>query len=83
MPCSSGWRSIHTIDTCIALRKAPRGVANITAVLSYCGVPIQMWENGALANALDGLIPRQCLSERRAHRRGAVCDIPTWSCFIH
>ncbi len=72
----SGWRSIHTIDTCIApAQRAPRGEATLAAVLSYCGVPIPVWENGQWQRAWDGLIPLQLLQRLRP-RRGAVCDIP-------
>jgi len=42
-----GWQRIDSIDICIApAQTAPRGVATLEAVLSYCGAPIQVWSGG-------------------------------------
>jgi saccharopine dehydrogenase-like NADP-dependent oxidoreductase len=43
----SGWQRLDTLDICIApAQTAPRGVATLRAVLSYCGGPIQVWNGG-------------------------------------
>ena len=78
----SGWRSIHTIDTCIApAQRAPRGEATLAAVLSYCGVPIPVWENGRWQTRLGWADPTPVSFQRLRPRRGAVCDIPDLELF--
>ena len=41
------FESIHSIETSIApAHQTPRGVGTVAAVLSYCGAPFQVFENG-------------------------------------
>ena len=78
----SGWRSIDTIDICIApAQRAPRGEATLAAVLSYCGVPIPVWENGRWQTRLGWADPTPVSFQRLRPRRGAVCDIPDLELF--
>ena len=72
-----GWTHIESIDICIApAQTAPRGEATLAAVLSYCGAPIQVWQQGAWVTR-HGWADPQSVSFARLHPRlGALCDIP-------
>ena len=77
-----GWQRIHTIDICIApAQTAPRGVATLEAVLSYCGLPVQLWRSGRwqAATGWGGL--QRVQFQRLRPRLGAVCDIPDLELF--
>lgn len=77
-----GWQAIHAIDTCIApAQTAPRGMATMEAVLSYCGVPIDIWRDGRWQQAPGWARPGPVRFPRMAARRAALCDIPDLELF--
>jgi hypothetical protein len=78
-----GWQRIDEIDFCIApAQTAPRGVATLEAVLSYCGAPIQVWEHGRWQARSGWARPERVSFRRMAARRGALCDIPDLELFV-
>jgi saccharopine dehydrogenase-like NADP-dependent oxidoreductase len=78
-----GWRCIDAIDLCIApAQTAPRGEATMAAVLSYCGAPIQVWDQGRWQTRAGWALPERVEFARLAPRRGALCDIPDLELFV-
>lgn len=78
----AGWQAIDTVDICIApAQTAPRGVATMAAVLSYCGEPISVWRGGKWAQALGWAAPERVEFKRLRPRIGALCDIPDLELF--
>jgi saccharopine dehydrogenase-like NADP-dependent oxidoreductase len=78
----AGWRSIDSIDVCIApAQTAPRGVATMAAVLDYCGAPIQVWENGVWITRYGWDAPQAVTFSALRPRQGALCDIPDLEIF--
>jgi hypothetical protein len=76
------WQRIDTIDYCIApAQTAPRGVATMAAVLSYCGAPIQVWQGGAWVTQYGWAAPQRITFARVKPRLGALCDIPDLELF--
>lgn len=82
---TTGWRSVDTIDSCIApAQTAPRGVATMEAVLSYCGEAIQVWQDGAWTTQHGWANPVRINYARMRPRIAALCDIPDLELFpIH
>jgi saccharopine dehydrogenase-like NADP-dependent oxidoreductase len=79
---TAGWTSIDDIDFCIApAQTAPRGVATMAAVLSYCGAPIQVWQDGAWVTQYGWAKPRQVHYARLRPRLASLCDIPDLELF--
>lgn len=79
---TQGWQAIHTIDVCIApAQTAPRGVATLESVLSYCGVPVDIWREGRWQQALGWANPVPVRFPRMQPRRAALCDIPDLELF--
>jgi hypothetical protein len=77
-----GWQRIDTIDTCIApAQTAPRGLATLAAVLSYCGAPLQVWNDGQWQARLGWARPDEVEFARLRPRLGALCDIPDLELF--
>ncbi|WP_241464111.1 saccharopine dehydrogenase family protein [Rhodoferax saidenbachensis] len=77
-----GWQRIDSIDICIApAQTAPRGVATLEAVLSYCGAPIQLWNGGQWQSQIGWGSPQRVEFQRLKPRQGAVCDIPDLELF--
>lgn len=77
-----GWQAIHSIDVCIApAQTAPRGVATLESVLSYCGVPVDIWREGRWQQALGWASPAPVRFPRMKSRRAALCDIPDLELF--
>lgn len=74
--------AISAIDLCIApAQRAPRGVATLEGVLSYCGASIQVWHDGRW-QLLDGWAdPQRVHFARLKPRLGALCDIPDLELF--
>jgi hypothetical protein len=73
---------IRAIDFCIApAQRAPRGVATMAGVLSYCGVPIQVWRDGRWQTMHGWADPAPVCFARLRTRRGALCDIPDLELF--
>jgi hypothetical protein len=78
----AGWQRIDCIDICIApAQTAPRGVATLESVLSYCGAPIQVWSGGQWQAHMGWGSPQRVAFERLKPRLGAVCDIPDLELF--
>jgi NAD(P)-dependent dehydrogenase (short-subunit alcohol dehydrogenase family) len=79
---SSGWQRIESIDCCIApAQTAPRGVATMAAVLSYCGEPISVWTDGRWQPRSGWSRPSPVQFARMRSRLGALCDIPDLELF--
>lgn len=79
---AQGWQAIRTIDVCIApAQTAPRGVATLESVLSYCGVPVDIWREGRWQRALGWANPTPVRFPRMQPRRAALCDIPDLELF--
>lgn len=77
-----GWQRIDSIDTCIApAQTAPRGLATMAAVLSYCGAPINVWNDGQWQSPLGWAKPVPVQFARLQPRLGALCDIPDLELF--
>ena len=77
-----GWQRIDVIDTCIApAQTAPRGLATLAGVLSYCGEPLQVWEGGQWQSRPGWANPEPVQFERLRPRLGALCDIPDLELF--
>ncbi len=77
-----GWRSIDVIDICIApAQSAPRGLATLESVLSYCGAPIRLWRGGAWHDVAGWSSPSRVTFHRMTPRLGAVCDVPDLELF--
>lgn len=77
-----GWQRLDAIDTCIApAQTAPRGRATLEGVLSYCGAPIQAWDDGRWTTARGWAGLTECRFARMRPRLGAPCDIPDLELF--
>jgi len=77
-----GWQTIDTVDTCIApAQTAPRGKATLAAVLSYCGEPIQVWDQGRWQARRGWSRPETVFFSQLRPRLGALCDIPDLELF--
>jgi saccharopine dehydrogenase-like NADP-dependent oxidoreductase len=77
-----GWQRIDSIDTCIApAQTAPRGLATMAAVLSYCGAPINVWNGGQWQSPLGWAKPVPVQFARLQPRLGALCEIPDLELF--
>ena len=73
---------LRAIDFCIApAQRAPRGPATIAGVLSYCGVPVQVWRGGRWQEMRGWADPQAVRFSRLKTRRGALCDIPDLELF--
>lgn len=78
----AGWQRLDTLDICIApAQTAPRGVATLRAVLSYCGGPIQVWNGGQWQTYVGWAKPKRMVFQRLRPRLGALCDIPDLELF--
>lgn len=79
---TDGWSGIDEIDFCIApAQTAPRGVATMAAVLSYCGAPIKVWQDGAWVTQYGWARPRKVKYARLRPRLASLCDIPDLELF--
>lgn len=77
-----GWRRVDTIDVCIApAQTAPRGKGTMAAVLSYCGAPISVWDEGRWQTQPGWARPQQVRFASLRPRLGALCDIPDLELF--
>ena len=77
-----GWQRIDAIDTCIApAQTAPRGLATLAAVLSYCGESIQVWEGGRWQSGLGWAQLKSVSFARLRRRLGGLCDTPDLELF--
>lgn len=79
---TAGWRSVTEIDISIApAQTAPRGIATMEAVLSYCGAPIQVWQDGRWVTRYGWATPGKVEYARLKPRIAALCDIPDLELF--
>lgn len=79
---TEGWRGISDIDVCIApAQTAPRGVATMAAVLTYCGAPIKVWQDGRWQIRYGWDAPQRVAFARLQLRSAALCDIPDLELF--
>ena len=79
---TQGWRSIADIDFCIApAQTAPRGVATMAAVLTYCGAPIEVWQSGRWVTRFGWAAPGRVEYARLPARLASLCDIPDLELF--
>lgn len=79
---TQGWRAVTEIDFCIApAQTAPRGVATMAAVLSYCGAPIEVWQGGQWTTQYGWASPVKVDYARLTPRLGSLCDIPDLELF--
>jgi len=77
-----GWQRLDSVDICIApAQTAPRGVATLRAVLSYCGTPIQVWRGGRWQEQIGWAKPHAVRFRRMRSRLAALCDIPDLELF--
>ena len=77
-----GWQRIDVIDTCIApAQTAPRGLATLAGVLSYCGQTLRVWNEGQWQSRLGWANPEPVRFERLRPRLAALCDIPDLELF--
>lgn len=73
---------LDSVDTCIApAQRAPRGVATLAAVLSYCGAPLQVWQDGRWTTRHGWAGPQRVDFARMPPRLGSLCDIPDLELF--
>lgn len=71
-----------SIDVCIApAQRAPRGVATLEGVLSYCGMPIDVWREGRWTELYGWANLERVAFARMRPRLGALCDIPDLELF--
>lgn len=78
----AGWRAIHAVDICVApAQTAPRGVATLAAVLSYCGKPVDLWREGRWQHGVGWARPERVDFARMRPRLGALCDVPDLEIF--
>lgn len=79
---SADWRHLDSIDICIApAQTAPRGLATLAAVLSYCGAPISILDGGRWQTRPGWARPQPVGFARLRPRLGALCDIPDLELF--
>jgi len=73
---------LHGIELCIApAQQAPRGEATLAAVLSYCGEPIPVWQQGRWQQRIGWAEPSRVRFAHMHSRLGALCDIPDLELF--
>lgn len=74
--------AIAAVDLCIApAQRAPRGVATLQGVLSYCGAAIEVWREGRWQVLHGWSDPQRVTFARLKPRMGALCDIPDLELF--
>jgi hypothetical protein len=79
---SRGWQCMDVIDICIApAQTAPRGLATLAGVLSYCGESLEVWTDGQWQIRPGWANPETVLFKRLRPRIGALCDIPDLELF--
>ncbi|OYU46741.1 MAG: saccharopine dehydrogenase [Burkholderiales bacterium PBB4] len=77
-----GWAQLDAVDICIApAQTAPRGVATLEAVLSYCGKSVPVWQEGRWQERIGWAELQRVEFLRLKPRVGAICDIPDLELF--
>lgn len=68
---------LDAIDICIApAQRAPRGVATLAGVLSYCGQPVRVWRGGQWVQESGWAHPQPVAFARMPERLASLCDVP-------
>lgn len=68
---------LDAIDICIApAQRAPRGVATLAGVLSYCGQPVHIWRGGHWVQQTGWANPQPVAFARMPARLASLCDVP-------
>jgi hypothetical protein len=62
-------------------QQAPRGEATLAAVLSYCGEPVSVWQQGRWQQRIGWAHPARVRFAHMPPRWGALCDIPDLELF--
>ncbi len=74
----AGWDEVHDIDIGISPgNHTPRGMATVSAILSYVGAPIPAWRDGRASQATGWTRPRRMHYAAPVGPRWLVdCDVP-------
>jgi saccharopine dehydrogenase-like NADP-dependent oxidoreductase len=73
---------LDSVSICIApAQTAPRGLATLAGVLSYCGMPVRVWQDGRWQDRYGWADPGEVRFARLEPRLGALCDIPDLELF--
>ena len=76
------FESIHSIETSIApAHQTPRGVGTVAAVLSYCGAPFQVFENGEWIARYGWQNLKMQRYPEFGRRLSGACDVPDLGLF--
>ncbi len=76
------FESIHSIETSIApAHQTPRGVGTVAAVLSYCGAPFQVFENGEWVTRYGWQGLKMQRYPEFGRRLSGACDVPDLGLF--
>jgi hypothetical protein len=76
------FKSIHSIETSIApAHQTPRGVGTVAAVLSYCGAPFQVFENGEWTTRYGWQDLKMQRYPEFGRRLSGACDVPDLGLF--
>ena len=76
------FESIHSIETSIApAHQTPRGVGTVAAVLSYCGAPFQVFENGEWITRHGWQDLKMQRYPEFGRRLSGACDVPDLGLF--
>jgi hypothetical protein len=76
------FESIHSIETSIApAHQTPRGVGTVAAVLSYCGAPFQVFENGEWITRYGWQDLKMQRYPEFGRRLSGACDVPDLGLF--
>ena len=78
----SDLESIHSIETSIApAHQTPRGAGTVGAVLSYCGAPFEVFENGEWLTRYGWQNLKLQRYPEFGRRLSAACDVPDLGLF--
>jgi hypothetical protein len=76
------FESIHSIETSIApAHQTPRGAGTVAAVLSYCGAPFQVFENGEWITRYGWQDLKMQRYPEFGRRLSGACDVPDLGLF--
>ncbi len=78
----SNFESIHSIETSIApAHQTPRGAGTVGAVLSYCGAPFEVFENGQWVTRYGWHNLKVQRYPEFGRRLSGACDVPDLGLF--
>jgi hypothetical protein len=76
------FESIHSIETSIApAHQTPRGAGTVAAVLSYCGAPFQVFENGEWITRYGWQDLKMQRYPEFGRRLSGACEVPDLGLF--